>query len=160
MFSKAACYKSHSAAILWNKNLLQKKRVFLCEAPPCETDGVSERLSVRGGGGQASQGELLFIWNEPLGKHVTWHTGPGQLLKWTGSGKKWVGEEKKAAFRGNENSGLFQHCFILSPPSLSHIERAQKVFGYINTPALNARERLDSYFLCTHTSDHSTIFFF
>lgn len=28
----------------------------------------------------------------------------------------WVegGEEKKAAFRGNENSGLFQHCFILS----------------------------------------------
>lgn len=34
---------------------------------------------------------------------------------WVGG---WVcgggGEEKKAAFRGNENSGLFQHCFILS----------------------------------------------
>lgn len=74
---------------------------------------VSNRLSVKG---QASQGELLFIWNEPLGKHVTQQTGPGQLLKWTSSGKKSVGEEKKAAFRGNENSGLLQHCFILSLP--------------------------------------------
>lgn len=35
------------------------------------------------------------------------------------------GEEKKAAFRGNENSGLFQ-LFHPLPLPLSHIERSTK----------------------------------
>lgn len=45
------------------------------------------------------------------------------------SGKKRVGgvggEEKKAAFRGNENSGLFQ-LFHPLPLPLSHLERSTK----------------------------------
>lgn len=58
--SKAACYKSYSAAISWNKNLLRKKCVFLCKAPPCETDGVSERLLVRGGAG-ITRGTAVYL---------------------------------------------------------------------------------------------------
>lgn len=47
-------------------------------------------------------------------------------------GGVWGGEEKKAAFRGNENSGLFQ---LFHPLPLSHLERSTKaVWNKKNTP--------------------------
>ena len=73
---------------------------------------------------QATQRDLLFIWNEPLGKHVTRHTGPGQRLKWTRTEKGGFGRGG-VAFRGNENSGLFQPFFIHSLP-FCQIGKAQR----------------------------------
>lgn len=85
-------------------------------------------------GGQASQGELLFIWNEPLGKQVTWQTGPGQLLKWTGLRKEMGGGRKEGCLQRKWEQWPLSALFHPLPPFLSHIERAQKVFGYRNTP--------------------------
>lgn len=90
-------------------------------------------------GGQASQGELLFIWNEPLGKQVAWQTGPGQLLKWTGLRKGTGGGRKEGCLQRKWEQWPLSALFHPLPPFLSHIERAQKVVGCRNTQRQTAR---------------------
>lgn len=51
-------------------------------------------------------------------------------MKWTGSGKKEVGEEKKAAFRGNENSGLFQRRAVVSVFLVAYTKSTKGVWVY------------------------------
>lgn len=63
---------------------------------------VRQMVAKQEGGRHLKNRELLFIWSDPLGKHVTWHT-VGQVSVWSGWAQEETGEgEEKRATTSEE----------------------------------------------------------
>lgn len=132
-----------------------KKVCFLLDLPPVSRLCLWKALSEEG---QASHGELLFIWNEPLGKHVTWHTGLRSAFEVDGLGEK-NGWGKKRRLPSEEIRTEASFSSVSSSPSFSVTYRRSTKGVWVYNQCI-LWEPLSSHFFRTHKQNHPAVFCF